>query len=259
MENLNTEVHDTLSTNTDLFGIPKDTNSQLHSEEENEYFSENELDIADVVNIKDFAYDVEDPRHFGIFNDDDEDDDEDDEEDQEYDSDEAGYEGKYYDGSEEALLEDGEYYGENGDVVRGDESDTVYTQRTRNQQDKEDTDESGLVHAVALYPFTPENSNELSLVPEQHLIISYECGDGWLVAYDPATGQTGLVPSEYICIVESEPGVDEEDEEEEEEDDAEFEDDDVENAQQFMPEILGDDTNDASPQHITNSLQNLSV
>ncbi|KAK9474683.1 uncharacterized protein V1510DRAFT_411679 [Dipodascopsis tothii] len=59
--------------------------------------------------------------------------------------------------------------------------------------------------AVALFDFEPENDNEVPLKEGQHIWISYRHGLGWLVAQDPTTGESGLVPEEYVEIVHQEP------------------------------------------------------
>ncbi|CAN6646262.1 NAP1-binding protein 2 [Trichomonascus vanleenenianus] len=55
--------------------------------------------------------------------------------------------------------------------------------------------------AVALFDFTPENDNEAPLREGQLIWISYRHGQGWLVAEDPETGETGLVPEEYVMMI----------------------------------------------------------
>ncbi|ODV98020.1 hypothetical protein PACTADRAFT_31433 [Pachysolen tannophilus NRRL Y-2460] len=55
--------------------------------------------------------------------------------------------------------------------------------------------------AVALYSFDPENDNELKLTENQIVIINYKYGQGWLVAHDPETGDTGLIPEEYVEFI----------------------------------------------------------
>jgi hypothetical protein len=55
--------------------------------------------------------------------------------------------------------------------------------------------------AVALFDFAQENENELPLVEGQVVLISYRHGQGWLVAQDPKTGDTGLVPEEYVRLL----------------------------------------------------------
>ncbi|TID14797.1 hypothetical protein CANINC_004468 [Pichia inconspicua] len=199
-------------------------------------------DSEPTVNIKDFAYDLSDPRHFGIYPPDDTD--ENDLEDEgKYDSEEEFQDSIGY-MRYESIDPEEEYIDKNSLFVEGRSilNDEVSSELEKNDSNDVDDDDTGLVHAIALYPFVPENSNELSLVPDQHLIINYECGDGWLVAYDPGSGQTGLVPSEYIYIVDVDPVVEE------------FDDDDVDNAQRFMPELLGH--NDS--QNVDNETQRLS-
>lgn len=55
--------------------------------------------------------------------------------------------------------------------------------------------------AVALFDFIPENENEAPLKEGQVIWVSYRHGQGWLVAEDPRTGETGLVPEEYVQII----------------------------------------------------------
>jgi len=55
--------------------------------------------------------------------------------------------------------------------------------------------------AVALYDFARENVNELPLMEGQVIWVSYRHGQGWLVAEDPRTGDTGLIPEEYVRLV----------------------------------------------------------
>ncbi|CAM1504114.1 Fc.00g017050.m01.CDS01 [Cosmosporella sp. VM-42] len=55
--------------------------------------------------------------------------------------------------------------------------------------------------AVALYDFTRENENELPLVEGQIIWVSYRHGQGWLVAEDPKTQESGLVPEEYVRLL----------------------------------------------------------
>ncbi|EGV60200.1 HOG (high osmolarity glycerol) pathway protein [Yamadazyma tenuis] len=56
--------------------------------------------------------------------------------------------------------------------------------------------------AVVLFDFAPENENEVALTEGQIILISYRHGQGWLVAEDPDTGENGLVPEEYVQILE---------------------------------------------------------
>ncbi|CAK7201344.1 HOG (high osmolarity glycerol) pathway protein [Sporothrix eucalyptigena] len=55
--------------------------------------------------------------------------------------------------------------------------------------------------AVALFDFARENENELPLVEGQIIWVSYRHGQGWLVAMDPKTQESGLVPEEYVRLL----------------------------------------------------------
>ncbi|KAI9672352.1 MAG: HOG (high osmolarity glycerol) pathway protein [Caeruleum heppii] len=55
--------------------------------------------------------------------------------------------------------------------------------------------------AVALFDFARENENELPLVEGQVIWVSYRHGQGWLVAEDPKTHESGLVPEEYVRLL----------------------------------------------------------
>ncbi|KAI9778706.1 MAG: HOG (high osmolarity glycerol) pathway protein [Geoglossum umbratile] len=55
--------------------------------------------------------------------------------------------------------------------------------------------------AVALFDFKRENENELPLVEGQVIWVSYRHGQGWLVAEDPKTQESGLVPEEYVRLL----------------------------------------------------------
>jgi hypothetical protein len=55
--------------------------------------------------------------------------------------------------------------------------------------------------AVALFDFERENENELPLVEGQIIWVSYRHGQGWLVAEDPRTHESGLVPEEYVRLL----------------------------------------------------------
>src|SRR5437667_3973815 len=55
--------------------------------------------------------------------------------------------------------------------------------------------------AVALFDFQRENENELPLVEGQIIWVSYRTGQGWLVAEDPKTQESGLVPEEYVRLL----------------------------------------------------------
>lgn len=55
--------------------------------------------------------------------------------------------------------------------------------------------------AVALFDFARENENELPLIEGQVIWVSYRHGQGWLVAEDPKTRESGLVPEEYVRLL----------------------------------------------------------
>lgn len=55
--------------------------------------------------------------------------------------------------------------------------------------------------AVALFDFERENENELPLVEGQIIWVSYRHGQGWLVAEDPKTQESGLVPEAYVRLL----------------------------------------------------------
>lgn len=55
--------------------------------------------------------------------------------------------------------------------------------------------------AVALFDFTREHENELPLVEGQVILVSYRHGHGWLVAEDPKSGESGLVPEEFVRLL----------------------------------------------------------
>ncbi|RKU44565.1 HOG (high osmolarity glycerol) pathway protein [Coniochaeta pulveracea] len=55
--------------------------------------------------------------------------------------------------------------------------------------------------AVALFDFERENENELPLVEGQIVWVSYRHSLGWLVAEDPKTQESGLVPEEYVRLL----------------------------------------------------------
>ena len=55
--------------------------------------------------------------------------------------------------------------------------------------------------AVALFDFKSENENELALVEGQVIWVSYRQLQGWLVAQDPKTDESGLVPEAYVRLL----------------------------------------------------------
>ncbi|BFZ64738.1 HOG (high osmolarity glycerol) pathway protein [Saitoella coloradoensis] len=55
--------------------------------------------------------------------------------------------------------------------------------------------------AIALFDFMPEHENEVALREGQLVWVSYRHGQGWLVAEDPATGESGLIPEDYVQLI----------------------------------------------------------
>ena len=62
-------------------------------------------------------------------------------------------------------------------------------------------DEEMYGRAVALFDFTREHENELPLCEGQVVYVSYRQSHGWLVAEDPKTGESGLVPEEFVRLL----------------------------------------------------------
>ncbi|KAF3916065.1 hypothetical protein ABW21_db0206794 [Orbilia brochopaga] len=106
--------------------------------------------------------------------------------------------GEYFDDGDE---NEDEYEEESDEEYEGDES--------RYSKDYHfsiaDPDEEMHGKAVALFDFTRENDNELELVEGQVIWVSYRHGQGWLVAEDPRTGESGLVPEEYVRLFKETP------------------------------------------------------
>lgn len=55
--------------------------------------------------------------------------------------------------------------------------------------------------AIVLFDFTPEHENELGLYEGQIILVSYRQSQGWLVAEDPSTGESGLVPETFVRLL----------------------------------------------------------
>ncbi|KAK6539277.1 HOG (high osmolarity glycerol) pathway protein [Orbilia ellipsospora] len=106
----------------------------------------------------------------------------------------------------------GEYYEDDaeGDDYDDEESDEEFEgDESRYSKDYHfsiaDPDEEMHGKAVALFDFRRENDNELELVEGQVIWVSYRHGQGWLVAEDPRTGESGLVPEEYVRLFKETP------------------------------------------------------
>jgi hypothetical protein len=101
-------------------------------------------------------------------------------------------------------------FGETGDFGSDDSStcsSPAYhnTDESRYSRDYQFTitspDEEMHGKAVALFDFERENESELPLVEGQIIWVSYRYGQGWLVAEDPKTQESGLVPEEYVRLL----------------------------------------------------------
>lgn len=89
---------------------------------------------------------------------------------------------------------------EDEDVIPLDSENSQHAQSPQRASMGPD-DELFAGESLALYAFEPLNPNELRLHEGQIILVSYRHGQGWLVAEDPATGEQGLVPEEYVRLV----------------------------------------------------------
>jgi hypothetical protein len=94
----------------------------------------------------------------------------------------------------------GRRQGEDEDVIPLDSENSTHAQSPQRASMGPD-DELFAGESLALYAFEPLNPNELRLHEGQIILVSYRHGQGWLVAEDPATGEQGLVPEEYVRLV----------------------------------------------------------
>lgn len=137
-----------------------------------------ETSLVGYISIKDFAYEVSNPLHYGYYNDG--------LEDTEEGTDTGAYNG---DDSYVNDYEDADNYTNDDDLERRQSvilpNDYIVNKR-----------------AIALYDFEPENDNELGFKEGDTLFISYRHGQGWLVAENQERNQTGLVPEEFVSFVE---------------------------------------------------------
>lgn len=88
---------------------------------------------------------------------------------------------------------------EEGDYVYDDDYSDRYSRDYHFSIGSPDEEMHG--KAVALFDFTREHENELPLKEGQVILVSYRHGQGWLVAEDPKTGESGLVPEEFVRLV----------------------------------------------------------
>lgn len=213
-----------VDSNTDSKEFTDDESGRDVSEHEGAEL-QNDIYTERPISIKDYAYTEENPMHYGIYDDNDEQD----EDSVEY----SDYEGEI-DGEESENGNDGTVFtlrkddGENRldvsteiehgkkvqlstsadhkqrteDILRGGKTQNTSTLPNNDEGSTRESEQlEPIIQAVALYPFEAENENELGLVPDQLIMINYEYGDGWLVAYDPESGRTGLIPSAYVQII----------------------------------------------------------
>ncbi|ROW07719.1 hypothetical protein VMCG_03543 [Cytospora schulzeri] len=99
----------------------------------------------------------------------------------------------------------GGYHDESEDSSLGESPEYPEEDQSRYSRDYQFTitspDEEMHGKAVALFDFERENENELPLVEGQIIWVSYRHGQGWLVAEDPKTQESGLVPEEYVRLL----------------------------------------------------------
>ncbi|KAF2138286.1 uncharacterized protein K452DRAFT_234301, partial [Aplosporella prunicola CBS 121167] len=101
--------------------------------------------------------------------------------------------------------QDGFTYGSEDDISETSSQGGYDADESRYSRDYQFTiaspDEEMHGKAVALFDFARENDNELPLTEGQVILVSYRHGQGWLVAQDPRTGESGLVPEEYVRLL----------------------------------------------------------
>lgn len=55
-----------------------------------------------------------------------------------------------------------------------------------------------------MYPYTPQNEDELELVPGDHIFMSPvdqgSTSEGWVLGTSLASGQAGLLPENYVSV-----------------------------------------------------------
>ncbi|KAL2182468.1 hypothetical protein L209DRAFT_583070 [Thermothelomyces heterothallicus CBS 203.75] len=126
-----------------------------------------------------------------------------------YPADQAGHGGGGGGGAYQLAGQQPREFGEAGDFGSDDSSTCsspgYHTNESRYSRDYQFTitspDEEMHGKAVALFDFERENESELPLVEGQIIWVSYRYGQGWLVAEDPKTQESGLVPEEYVRLL----------------------------------------------------------
>ncbi|SCV05335.1 LANO_0H05226g1_1 [Lachancea nothofagi CBS 11611] len=156
---------------------------------------DNVIETTGIISIKDFAYDKSNALHYGFFGE------SSDEEDYPEHSDTESLHGQ----NENTDREITRIVPESGCVAReshGSRTDNSEDAITKRQSIILPSDYIVNKQAVALYDFVPENDNELELREGDKLFIGYRHGQGWLVAENEQQTRTGLVPEEYVSIIE---------------------------------------------------------
>lgn len=119
------------------------------------------------ISIKDYAYEISNPLHFG-----------------------------YYEDTGTSPLDEDDQMSD-GDLYDHD----IATDHDKRQSIILPRDYVINQLAVALYDFEPENDNELGLIEGDIVFISYRHGQGWLVAENQERTKTGLVPEEFVTYL----------------------------------------------------------
>ncbi|KAM5359355.1 hypothetical protein ACJZ2D_014524 [Fusarium nematophilum] len=122
-----------------------------------------------------------------------------------YPPDQARHSRAYHIAQQARPADGGEYYQPESDPSSSPSSPGYNDDQSRYSRDYQFTitspDEEFHGKAVALFDFERENENELPLVEGQIIWVSYRHGQGWLVAEDPKTQESGLVPEEYVRLL----------------------------------------------------------
>lgn len=177
--------------------------------------------VTMMISVKDFAYDEDEDLHYGVGNY------------SQYLTDEENYNEDMTQNNNNSIRDSiinipKNYYFEDGPPWK--EDPDLKTPMIKDDSKNEfefSIASSDEIHgkAIALFDFTPENDNEVGLKEGQIIWISYRHGQGWLVAEDSQTGETGLVPEEYVQLV----------------NDLEF-DDELDEPRRFLPDIVHNKT-----------------
>lgn len=98
---------------------------------------------------------------------------------------------------------EGEVYSDEEFEERLSESGTGYFVENDSEYYVEPNSNSDIINrkAIALFDFVPESDNEVGLTEGQIIWVSYRHGQGWLVSEDFESGKNGLVPEEYVKII----------------------------------------------------------